>query len=62
MQAFVGNYVAPSVGEGLEPGDIRPFAPATESGTSTGGRHSDSRFRHAHHQERNADIVLMLDS
>ena len=26
-QTFVGNYVSPCVGEGLEPGDIRPFAP-----------------------------------
>ena len=26
-QTFVGNYVSPVQGEGIEPGDIRPFAP-----------------------------------
>src|SRR5262245_16928350 len=64
MQAFVGNYVAPSLGEGLEPGDIREFVP--------GGRirhvnwRASLRFRRLfvtqHHQERNADVVLMLDT
>jgi uncharacterized protein (DUF58 family) len=64
MQAFVGNYVAPSVGEGLEPGDIRVFAPGDRV------RHvnwrASLRFRELfvtrYHQERNADIVLMLDT
>ena len=64
MQAFVGNYVAPSVGEGLEPGDIRAFVPGDRI------RHvnwrASLRFRKLfvtrYHQERNADIVLMLDS
>ena len=64
MQAFVGNYVAPSVGEGLEPGDIRAFVPGDRI------RHvnwrASLRFRQLfvtrYHQERNADIVLMLDS
>ncbi|HEY7539207.1 MAG TPA: DUF58 domain-containing protein [Methylomirabilota bacterium] len=64
MQAFVGNYVAPSVGEGLEPGDIRAFAPGDRV------RHvnwrASLRFRELfvtrYHQERNADIVLMLDT
>jgi uncharacterized protein (DUF58 family) len=64
MQAFVGNYVAPSVGEGLEPGDIRAFVPGDRV------RHvnwrASLRFRELfvtrYHQERNADIVLMLDT
>jgi uncharacterized protein (DUF58 family) len=64
MQAFVGNYVAPSVGEGLEPGDIRAFAPGDRV------RHvnwrASLRFRELfvtrYQQERNADVVLMLDT
>jgi len=64
MQAFVGNYVAPSVGEGIEPGDIREFAPGDRV------RHvnwrASLRFRRLfvtqYHQERNADVVLMLDT
>jgi len=64
MQAFVGNYVAPSVGEGIEPGDIRAFVPGDRV------RHvnwrASLRFRRLfvtqYHQERNADVVLMLDT
>ena len=64
MQPFVGNYVAPRLGEGLEPGDIREFVPGDRI------RHvnwrASLRFRRLfvtqHHQERNADIVLMLDT
>ena len=64
MQAFVGNYVAPSLGEGIEPGDIREFVPGDRI------RHvnwrASLRFRRLfvtqHHQERNADVVLMLDT
>jgi len=64
MQAFVGNYVAPSLGEGIEPGDIRAFVPGDRV------RHvnwrASLRFRQLfvtqHHQERNADVVLMLDT
>jgi uncharacterized protein (DUF58 family) len=64
MQAFVGNYVAPSVGEGLEPGDIRAFAPGDRI------RHVNWRaslrfgrlFVTRYHQDRNADVVLMLDT
>jgi uncharacterized protein (DUF58 family) len=63
-QTSIGNYVARSVGDGLEPGEIRPFV-------------SGDRVRHVHwraslrwqrlyvtqyQQERNADVVLMLDS
>jgi uncharacterized protein (DUF58 family) len=63
-QTSVGNYVASSVGEGLEPADIRTFAPGDRL------RHvnwrASLRFRRLfvtqYHQERNADIVLMLDA
>ena len=64
MQAFVGNYVAPRVGEGLEPGDIRAFA-AGDRVRHVNWRAS-LRFRQLfvtrYHQERNADVILMLDT
>jgi uncharacterized protein (DUF58 family) len=63
-QASVGNYVASSVGQGLEPGDIREFVPGDRI------RHvnwrASLRFRKLfvtqYHQERNADVILMLDT
>lgn len=63
-QTSVGNYVAASVGEGLEPGDIRPFAPGDRI------RHVNWRaslrwqrlYVTQYQEERNADVVLMLDS
>lgn len=63
-QTFVGNHVSPAQGEGLEPGDIRPFAPGDQI------RHVNWRATlrlgvlHVtrHHQERNADVVLLLDT
>ena len=63
-QAFVGNHVSPAQGEGLEPGDIRPFAPGDQI------RHVNWRATlrlgvlHVtqHHQERNAAVVLLLDT
>lgn len=64
MQASVGNYVAPRVGEGLEPGDIRVFA-AGDRVRRVNWRAS-LRFRQLfvtrYHEERNADVVLMLDT
>ena len=63
-QASVGNYVSSSLGEGLEPGDIREFVPGDRI------RHvnwrASLRFRRLfvtqYHKERNADVVLMLDT
>ncbi|HSF05221.1 MAG TPA: DUF58 domain-containing protein [Methylomirabilota bacterium] len=63
-QTFVGNYVSPAQGEGIEPGDIRPFAPGDHV------RHVNWRATlrlgtlHVtrHHREQNADVVLLLDS
>jgi uncharacterized protein (DUF58 family) len=63
-QTFVGNYVSPAQGEGIEPGDIRPFAPGDQV------RHVNWRATlrlgalHVtrHHRERNADVVLLLDT
>lgn len=63
-RATVGNYVSALVGDGIEPGEIRPFA-------------SGDRIKHVNwraslrlgqlyvtrqQQERNADVVLMLDT
>ena len=63
-QTSVGNYVARAVGEGLEPGDIRPFVQGDRI------RHvnwrASLRFRSLYvtqyQQERNADVILLLDS
>jgi uncharacterized protein (DUF58 family) len=63
-QTSVGNYVAASVGEGLEPGDIRPFVPGDSirrvnwRASRRWGRLYVTQYQH----ERNADVVLMLDS
>jgi len=63
-QTSVGNYVSPTFGEGLEPGDIRLFAPGDRI------RHVNWRaslrlgklYVTQYHQERNADVILMLDT
>jgi uncharacterized protein (DUF58 family) len=63
-QASVGNYVSPAQGEGIEPGEIRPFAPGDQI------RHVnwratlklDTLHVTRHHRERNADVVLLLDT
>jgi uncharacterized protein (DUF58 family) len=63
-QTFVGNYVSPAQGEGIEPGDIRPFAPGDQirhvnwrATLKLGALHVTQ-----HHPERNADVVLLLDT
>jgi len=63
-QAFVGHHVSPAQGEGIEPGDVRPFVPGDRV------RHVNWRATlrlgalHVtqHHRERNADVVLLLDT
>jgi uncharacterized protein (DUF58 family) len=64
VQASVGDYVSRAFGEGIEPGDIRQFAP--------GDRIRQVNWRASlrlgqlyvtqQHRERNADVVLMLDT
>jgi uncharacterized protein (DUF58 family) len=59
-----GNYVSPRLGEGIEPGEIRPFL----AGDRT--RHINWRaslrrqqlYVTQFHEERNADIILLLDT
>lgn len=63
-QTYVGHHVSPAQGEGIEPGDIRPFVPGDQV------RHVNWRATlrlgtlHVtrHHRERSADIVLLLDT
>lgn len=63
-QTSVGDHVSPALGEGIEPGDIREFV--------IGDRIREVNWRASlrlgalyvtrHPRERNADIVLMLDT
>jgi uncharacterized protein (DUF58 family) len=63
-QTSLGDYISPAVGEGIEPGDIRQFA--------WGDRVRQVNWRASlrlgklyvtqHQRERNADVVLMLDT
>ena len=63
-QTFVGNYVSPTQGEGIEPGDIRPFAPGDQIRHVNWRATLKLRTLHVtqHHRERNADVVLLLDT
>jgi uncharacterized protein (DUF58 family) len=63
-QTFVGNHVSPAQGEGIEPGDIRPFVPGDQirhvnwrATLRLGGLHVTQ-----HHPERNADVILLVDT
>lgn len=63
-QPSVGDYVSSALGEGIEPGDIRQFAPGDRikhvnwrASLRLGRLHVTQR-----HLERNADVVLMLDT
>ncbi|HXJ78451.1 MAG TPA: DUF58 domain-containing protein [Candidatus Methylomirabilis sp.] len=63
-QASAGNYVSPLVGDGIELGEIRPFAPGDRV-RHVNWRASLRRNRlyvTRYQQERNADVVLMLDT
>jgi uncharacterized protein (DUF58 family) len=63
-QSSFGNYVASRVGEGLEPGEIRPFVPGDRirrvnwRASLRRGQLYVTQF----HEERNADVVLLLDT
>ena len=63
-QTSIGNYVAAALGEGIEPGGIRPFAPGDRL-REINWRASlrlDTLHVTQRHRERNADVVLMLDT
>lgn len=63
-QTFAGDYVARAAGEGLEPADIRRFV----AGDRVRNVNWRASLRHGtlyvtqYHPERNADVVLMLDT
>jgi uncharacterized protein (DUF58 family) len=63
-QTSIGDYVSPALGEGLEPGDIRQFAPGDRI-RQVNWRASlrlGTLYVTQHRRERNADVVLMLDT
>jgi uncharacterized protein (DUF58 family) len=63
-QTSVGDYVSRAFGEGIEPGDIRQFAPGDRI-RQVNWRASlrlGTLYVTQHHRERNADVVLMLDT
>jgi len=56
--------VSPALGEGIEPGDVRPFAPGDRV-RQVNWRATLRRgklYVTERHRERNADVVLMLDT
>lgn len=63
-QVYAGNYVSSALGEGIEFGNIRPFAPGDRT------KHINWRaslrlhdlYVNEYQQERNADVIVMLDT
>lgn len=63
-QVFSGNHVARQKGEGIEFADLRPFVPGDRV-RHVNWRASARRAElwvNEHHPERNADVVIFLDS
>lgn len=63
-QVFAGNYVAREKAEGIEFADLRPFVPGDRV-RHVNWRASARRgelWVNEHHAERNADVVILLDS
>jgi len=63
-QTSVGDYASPALGEGIEPGDVRQFT-AGDRIRHVNWRASlrlGSLYVTQRHRERNADVVLMLDT
>jgi uncharacterized protein (DUF58 family) len=63
-QTSMGDYVSPALGEGIEPGDVRPFAPGdrVRQVNWRASLRQGALYVTQHHRERNADVVLMLDT
>jgi uncharacterized protein (DUF58 family) len=63
-QVYVGHYVSPAQGEGIEFGTIRPFAPGDQIKRLNwrASLRLHDLYVNEYHQERNADVVLMLDT
>jgi uncharacterized protein (DUF58 family) len=63
-QVFSGNHVARQKGEGIEFADLRPFVPGDRIrhvNWRASARRGDL-WINEHHAERNADVVILLDS
>ena len=63
-QVFSGNHVARQKGEGIEFADLRPFVPGDRI-RRVNWRASARRgelWVNEHHAERNADVVILVDS
>ena len=56
--------MSPALGEGIEPGDIRQFAPGdrVQQVNWRASLRLGTLYVTQHHRERNADVVLMLDT
>jgi uncharacterized protein (DUF58 family) len=63
-QTSVGDYVSRALGEGIEPGEIRQFAPgdAIRQVNWRASLRLGTLYVTQHHREHNADVVLMLDT
>lgn len=63
-QFSFGNYVSPRLGEGIEPGEIRPFLPGdrTRRINWRASLRRQQLYVTQFHEERNADVVLLLDT
>jgi uncharacterized protein (DUF58 family) len=63
-QVYAGNYVSSALGEGIQFGNIRPFAPGdrTKRINWRASLRLHDLYVNEYQQERNADVILMLDS
>jgi uncharacterized protein (DUF58 family) len=63
-QTSVGDYVSQALGQGIEPGEIRQFAPgdAIRQVNWRASLRLGTLYVTQHHREHNADVVLMLDT
>jgi uncharacterized protein (DUF58 family) len=63
-QTSVGDHVSPALGEGIEPGGTRPFSPGdrVKQVNWRASLRLGKLFVNEYHRERNADVVLMLDT
>jgi uncharacterized protein (DUF58 family) len=63
-QTSVGDHVSRALGEGIEPADIRQFAPGDRLRLVNwrASLRLGTLYVTQHHRERNADVVLMLDT
>jgi uncharacterized protein (DUF58 family) len=63
-QTSVGDYVSRALGAGIEPGEIRQFAPgdAIRQVNWRASLRLGTLYVTQHHREHNADVVLMLDT